>query len=315
MAIMILLAVLGLIGAVSGATFLVNGASAVARRMHISEFVIGMVIVGVGTSMPEMLVSMFGAIGGSGDVAIGNIVGSNIFNVLLILGTTMLIKPVRLTKKGLMIDVLICLAISILFYLLVFGFSIERGGELSRVEGIVVLMLFGLFLWYSFKTGQENGGEQGAAVKEQTSWWKSFGSIIFGLAFLIVGARLFVNEAVEIARMLNVSESFIAITLLAGGTSLPELTVSITAAVKGNNEMALGNIIGSNLFNILLILGLCSTITPLQAAGVGPFDMAVMIYSVLMMVWWVAAYRTKAVPRWQALLLLLSYAAYIYFIS
>ena len=315
MAVMILLAVLGLVGVISGATFLVNGAAAVARRIHISEFVIGMVIVGVGTSMPELLVSLFGAIDGSGDVAIGNVVGSNIFNVLLILGLTMFVKPVRLAKKGLMMDVLICLLASVLLYLLVFGFSIERGGELSRMGGVVMLLMFGLFLWYSFKTGREIGEEEHVVVEGQDVLWKSVFGIVIGLVLLVFGARLFVNEAVEIARLLNISESFIALTLLAGGTSLPELAVSVTAAVKGNNEIALGNVVGSNIFNILLILGLCSVVTPLQATGVGPLDMAVMLFSVLMLVWWVVANKKREVSRWQSLLLLASYAAYIYIIS
>ncbi len=310
----VLLSLLGLAGVVSGACFLVNGASAVARRAHISEFVIGMVIVGFGTSMPELLVSLFGAVNGSGDVAIGNVVGSNIFNVLLILGLAMLIRPEKMPRSGLMADMLICLAASVVLYLMGFGFTVQRGGVISRLDGGILLVLFVLFFWRSLKVGRANAVETDSMQASQPLW-RSIVALVGGLVLLVGGAKLFVNNAVEIAHLLNVSDSFIAVTLLAGGTSLPELAVSVTAALKRHSDMSLGNIVGSNIFNILFILGACSVITPLQAEGVGPFDMFVMIYAVLLLMVWAVAYRRRPIPRWQALLMLLSYAAYIYVIS
>ena len=315
MVFLILLSLLGLASVVAGAGLLVSGASSVARKARISEFVIGMLIVGVGTSMPELMVSFFGAIEGNGDVAIGNVVGSNIFNVLLILGITMMIKPVKLSKSGLYVDILMCLSISLILYLMCFGFTWNKGGELSRIEGLVMLALFALFMWYSLKTGREQEMEESHQAVAVQPVWKSVIYIAAGLGMLVVGAKLFVDKAMDIANILNISDSFIAITLLAGGTSFPELAVSVTAALKGHNEIALGNIVGSNIFNILFILGICSTITPLQAQGVGPFARAVMIYAVLLLLVWVVLYKRREVPRWQAGLMLVSYAAYIWFIS
>ncbi len=274
-----LIIILSLAGIVIGADFLVSGAVSVARRFNVSDFVIGATIIGIGTSLPELVVSVTGAIEGSPDVAIGNVVGSNIFNVFGILGLTSILFPATVTRNNLKFEMPYCLMISVLLLLLVFNFFTGGDAVIGRVDGTVLLILFGVYMYLSFRG---EGKPQSGTDEEERKKIKlalPVVKIVGGLAALVIGSRFFVDSAVNIAKALGVSEAFISITLIACGTSIPELAASLAAAIKKNTQMALGNIVGSNIFNASLILGAASMITPLPTSGITMADYLVMIAS------------------------------------
>lgn len=272
-----------LAGIVFGADWLVAGAVSIARRFRVSDFVIGAAIVGIGTSMPELVVSFFGAIKGNADVAIGNVVGSNIFNVLGILGVTALFFPIAIDKQNMTFEIPLCIAVSVLVTLLAFNFFDGTPAVLGRLDGWVLILLFAGFMWYSFardkKEPTPNPSLEGRETKQTplTPLWWAIAKVIGGLAVLIVSCDLFVENAVAVARSFGVNDAFISLTLIACGTSLPELAASVVAAFKKNTQLALGNIVGSNIFNILLILGLSSQVMPLTSVGITWVDYMVMI--------------------------------------
>lgn len=274
--------VVSLVGIVYGADFLVAGAVSIARKYKVSDFVIGAAIVGVGTSMPELVVSFLGALQGNADVAIGNVVGSNIFNVLGILGLTAVLSPIAVNKENIKFELPVCIGVSCLLALLVFNFFSGGVHVIGRVDGLILLLCFGLFMWYSFYRDRRNKSrisvEQKEDVKEEKSpLWVAILKVVGGLALLIVSCDLFVDNAVSIAKSLGVNDAFISLTLIACGTSLPELAASLAAALKKNTQLALGNIIGSNIFNITWILGLSSQVMPLNTSGITAVDYCVMI--------------------------------------
>ncbi len=313
MIVQIILLLAGLCLVVFGADALVDGATAIARRAGVSEFIVGLLIVGFGTSMPELVVSVTGALEGYSDVAIGNVVGSNIFNSLLILGLTAMILPVGITRQNRMRDIPLALLVT---FLLIFAgmsktlFSLGASDCLSRVEGIVFLVLFAAYIIFSFKTDKPDSESESASEKTRPLWLAIL-MCLGGIAGLVFGGRLFVNSAVEIARMIGASEKFIAITILAAGTSLPELVTSVVAAVKGRGQLALGNILGSNVFNILLILGCSALIRPVSFAGMNLVDMGALLLSAVLI--WTGVYtgRRNQIDRFDAALLLLAYLAYM----
>lgn len=275
--------ILSLVGIVLGANSLVSGAVAIARKYRVSDFVIGAAIVGVGTSMPELVVSMVGAFGGNADVAIGNVIGSNIFNVLGILGFTAFFFPVAVDKKNMRFEIPLCIAVSVLLTLLAYNFFNGSTPSIGRVDGLLLLVLFGLFMWYSFVRDRKNAPAIAPADSAtQQPLWIALVKVLGGLALLITSCNFFVDNAVLIAKHFGVNDAFISLTLIACGTSLPELAASIAAAVKKNTDMALGNIIGSNIFNITLILGLSSQVMPLNPSGVSLIDYAVVILAALL---------------------------------
>lgn len=269
-----------LVGIVFGADLLVAGAVSVARRYKVSDFVIGAAIVGIGTSVPELVVSFFGALKGNADVAIGNVVGSNIFNVLGILGITAICFPIAIDKKNMTFEIPFCIGISILLTLLALNFFDGTPAVISRVDGIILLLLFAGYMWYSFtrdkKTGLTEASEE-MPTEKPTPLWLAIVKVVVGLGVLIVSCDMFVDDAVSIAKSWGVSDAIISLTLVACGTSLPELAASVVAAFKKNTQLALGNIVGSNIFNILLILGLSSQVMPLTSAGITVVDYGVMI--------------------------------------
>ena len=281
MLLQIFLFLFGLLLVVWGADALVDGASSIARKFGISEFVIGLTIVGMGTSAPEMVVSFIGAIGGNADIAVGNVIGSNIFNTLLILGLTAMILPMNITYLNLKKDIPINIVITVLLLVLGMNFSIFGCGanRLSRVDGLVLLALFCLYMYMSFRFDTPNNNEEEPGETKKTGW--AILLIVLGLNGLVVGGKLFVDSAVSIAKMLNVSDKFIAVTILAGGTSMPELATCLVAAVKKKGQLALGNIIGSNVFNILLILGGSALIHPLSLEQIGIVDLGILLLSSL----------------------------------
>ena len=274
--------ILSLAGIVFGADYLVAGAVSVARRYHVSDFVIGAAIVGVGTSMPELVVSFLGAINGNADVAIGNVVGSNIFNVLGILGLTALLFPVAIGKKELKFELPLCIVVSVLLMVLALNFFNGSTAVIGHVDGIILLLLFVGFMWYSFARDRKSAVAVESAEEDNSPLWLAVVKIVGGLALLITSCDFFIDNAVLIAKSFGVNDAFISLTLIACGTSLPELAASLAAAVKKNTALALGNIIGSNIFNITLILGLSSQVMPLNSAGITAVDYMVMIAAVLL---------------------------------
>lgn len=308
MIIEILLILLGLGLLVYGSNILVDGASAVARKFGVSDFVIGLTIVGFGTSCPELVVSLTGALEGSGDIAIGNVVGSNIFNTLFILGLTALLSPVAITEGNRRRDIPMMIVVTLFFVLVAWG----RSG-VDRVDGIFFLVLFALFIIYSFKTGKTED-----TVEEQSrpiALPLAVLMIAGGLAGLIFGGQLFVNNAVSFAERIGVSQKFIAVTLLAGGTSLPELVTSIVAVAKKKGQMALGNIIGSNIFNILFILGCSSVISPLHSSGISAVDLGVLALSALMMLFAYIGKGEKKITRVEGAVMVACFVAYMVYLA
>ena len=269
--------IISLVGILFGADFLVAGAVSIARKYKVSDFVIGAAIVGVGTSMPELVVSFMGAVNGNADVAIGNVVGSNIFNVLGILGITAIFFPVAVDRKNMKFEIPLCIAVSVILMVLAFNLFNGTIATIGRFDGLILLLLFVLFMWYSFARDRKSAVTSDDATEEKGSVWIAILKVVGGLALLITSCDFFVDNAVLIAKSFGVNDAFISLTLIACGTSLPELAASVVAAVKKNTAMALGNIVGSNIFNITLILGLSSQVMPLTSSGITYVDYAVMI--------------------------------------
>ena len=280
----ILLILLGLIMVVLGADALIEGASGIARRFGVSEFVIGIVLVGFGTSLPELVVSVTGAIENNSDIAIGNVVGSNIVNVLVILAVTALITPIAITRENKRRDIPFAIFLSMLVLLL--GWAL--GNRLSRLDGVVLLLVFAFYIFLNFKWNTVPVEEN---AKKPLPLSLAILMTLGGLAALIFGGRIFVDKSVELAHAIGVSDKFIAITVLAVGTSLPEFVTAVIAALKKHSQMALGNILGSITFNMMLILGASAVITPMSFEGMHPVDLITLSASILML--WTCIYTGK----------------------
>ena len=307
--------VLALVGIVFSADFLVAGSVSIARRYKVSDFVIGAAIIGVGTSAPELMVSFMGALGGNADVAIGNVVGSNIFNVLGILGITAIFFPVSFNRHNLKFEIPFCIGASAMLMLLAFNFFNGTGQSVGRFDGLILLAIFAVFMWISFARDKKmNPVTQPSEELKQEKidpMWLAIIKVGGGLTVLVICCDLFVDNAVLIAKSFGVNDAFISLTLIACGTSLPELAASIAAALKKNTSMALGNIVGSNIFNIALILGLCSQVTPLTSTGITFVDYIVMISAVVLLY---AFGKNCKIERWEGVLLLLGYVAYTWYL-
>lgn len=305
--------IISLVGIVFGADYLVAGAVSVARKFKVSDFVIGAAIVGIGTSMPELVVSFIGALNGNPDVAIGNVVGSNIFNVLGILGLTALFFPIAVSKTNMKFELPVCIGVSVLLTILVFNFFSGGAPVISRPDGIILLVCFGIFMWYSFYRDRKSAKkEEVAPVQEdKTPLWLAAVKVVGGLAVLITSCDFFVDNAVLIANSFGVNDAFISLTLIACGTSLPELAASITAALKKNTQLALGNVIGSNIFNITWILGLSSQVMPLNSSGITAVDYAVMIAAAVIPM--ILGVKGK-IGRWAGAFMFVCFIAYTYYL-
>ena len=307
-----LILIASLAGIVFGADYLVSGAVSLARRYRVSDFVIGAAIVGVGTSMPELVVSFMGAVNGNADVAIGNVVGSNIFNVLGILGLTALFFPVAIEKKNMKFEIPLCIAVSVLLMILALNFFDGTAATIGRADGWILLLSFVGFMWYSFARDRKDGNESTEQITDAESpLWLAIVKVVGGLALLIVSCDFFVDNAVLIAKRFGVNDAFISLTLIACGTSLPELAASVAAAVKKNTDMALGNIVGSNIFNITLILGLSSQVMPLTSAGITSVDYIVMIVAAILIL---LIGFTGKINRISGLLMFICFVAYNWYL-
>lgn len=313
----VLLIVVGVALVLWGADRLTEGASALARRMNVPEIVIGLTIVAAGTSAPELFVSLVSALKGTADMAVGNVVGSNIFNALLIVGCAAMVAPMVISRSTVKKDMPFAVLAAVLLLVVcldTFQSASVNGNVISRFDGLVLLGGFAVFMVYTFRVAatksQHTGeGEDDDAAVVRMSVWKGGLFVVAGLGCLIFGSNLFVDSATSVARQLDVSEGVIGLTIVAGGTSLPELATSVVAARKGQSAIAIGNVIGSNVFNVLLILGLTATISPMQLQGITVVDLSVMMVSVLMV--WGFSFTKYTVARWEGAVLVLVFLGYM----
>ncbi len=312
----ILFLVGGLVLILLGANGLTDGAASVAKQFRIPSIVIGLTIVAFGTSAPELTVSVSSALKGSADIAIGNVVGSNIFNTLMIVGCTALFAPIAITRNTLKKEIPLCILSSVALWVCANDVFLDHSAEniLNRADGLLLLCFFAIFMGYTFAiafpSGQASAEGSGEEEIKLLPWWKSVIYILGGLAALVYGGQLFVNGATGIARSLGVSESVIGLTLVAGGTSLPELATSIVAALKKNPEIAIGNVIGSNLFNIFFVLGCSASITPLHLTGITNFDLFALVMSGILMWFFGLFFAKRTITRMEGGILVLCYVAY-----
>ena len=288
-----------------GADWLTEGAAALARRMQMSEMMIGLTIVAAGTSAPELFVSVVSALKGTPDLAVGNVVGSNTMNSMLIVGTAALVAPMVISRSTVRKDIPFAIAASVLLLVLCMN------GDLTRIDGLLLLAGFVVFMGYTLKNAKNQDYENRPLIQDETSKsnWKNILLVLWGLVGLVIGSNVFVDHASSLAYALGISEGVVGLTVVAGGTSLPELATSVVAARKGQSAIAIGNVIGSNVFNILFILGLTATISPLQIEGITTIDMAVMLVSIVMV--WLFSRTRYTVERWEGAVLVLGYLAYL----
>lgn len=309
--------ILGLVLIIIGANALTDGASAIAKKWGVSDLIIGLTVVAFGTSAPELAISMVSALKGNAPMAVGNVVGSNIFNVFVIIGIVALIRPIKV-QPSIMVNELPLVILSSLALLAIgsgpiLGVTGER--IITRPEGILLLLFFCIFMRYTFaqarKGSEDDPAAQQSASGKNMSMWKAVIWVIGGLAGLIYGGDRFVAGASGIAAALGMSDAMIGLTIVAAGTSLPELATSVTAAMKGQTGIAIGNVIGSNIFNIFLVLGLTATITPLPFGGISEIDLLVMTLASVLFWFFSWKFRERTITRWEGGILVLPYIIYI----
>lgn len=312
MIISILLIVIGMVLVLWGADRLTDGAVAIAKRMNVPEIVIGLTIVAMGTSMPEFCVSFASAMKGTADLAVGNVVGSNIFNAMLIVGAAAMVAPITILKSTVRKDIPFAVFASLMLLQMGLNYNI------TRTEAFVLFIMFAVFTIYTVMgtkdNVEENKNEKENENKHNGSKWSAFFShpafgVVFGLSALIFGSNIFVDNATEIARLMGVSEAIIGLTIVAAGTSLPELATSIVSARKGQSGIAIGNVLGSNVFNILFIIGLTGMVTPMHISGITTIDFGVMLISMLML--WLMSFTKYTLSRWEGAVLAILYIIYV----
>lgn len=300
MLINIVLLVMGIVVVLKGADWLTDGAVNIASRFGVSQMVIGLTIVAMGTSMPELCVSMVSALKGTPDLAVGNVIGSNTLNTLLIVGCSALVAPIMVKRSSVRRDI----PFAVLASLLMLIFCLDGG--IDRLDAALLFILFAVFMFVTVKYGKNEGTE---AKTTAAPLGKAALLLVVGLVCLILGSNLFVDNASFIASTLGVSDAVIGLTIVAGGTSLPELATSMVSAKKGNSDIAIGNVIGSNVFNILMIIGVTGLVKPMHIKGITSLDLIVMLASMLLL--WFFCRTTYKVKRWEGAVLAISYIAYI----
>jgi len=308
MIIQTLLVVVGFVCLIFGANWLVDGASALAKKYKISDLAIGLTIVAFGTSAPELVVNIIGSTKGYSDIVLGNIVGSNNFNLFIILGISGLILPIKVQSSTAWKEIPISLFAAVLLLFFINDFKFSEPSYLSRVDGFIMLLLFFLFLYYVFNQMKKEPDIQTEFVQKSTL--KIWGLILAGLSGLIIGGQLVVSNSVNIANSLGVSEKIIGLTIVAAGTSLPELVTSIVAATKKNSDIAIGNVIGSNVFNILLILSISSIIRPIEYNPKFNLDLYILVGGTVFLLTAMLTGQRKKLDRWEAGILLGFYLLY-----
>lgn len=296
---------------IKGADFLVDGASSLAKKMNVSNLAIGLTVVAFGTSTPELIVSLLSAINGKPDASFGNVIGSNNFNLLLILGIAGLIYPLIVQRSTIKYEVPLSILAVLVLYVLVNDTLLWGSAEntLSRMDSIILLGFFGLFMFYITRTMKNNSDLDQSEVKIYKTWI-AIAMALAGLAMLIGGGKLVVDNAILIAQHFGMSEKLIGLTILAAGTSLPELVTSCIAAYKKNTDIAIGNVIGSNIFNIFFILGITGTVHPLNYSIAMNFDVYILLGGSVALMIFMFTINTRKLDRWEAFLLLIGYITY-----
>jgi cation:H+ antiporter len=311
----ILFLALGFIILIKGADWLVEGAASLARRFRVSDLVIGLTVVAFGTSTPELFVNIFASFQGNAEIAIGNILGSNIFNIFFILGISSLIYPLSVTKGTVRKEIPFGLFAAVVLGALANDAFFDKMNHpaLSRIDGFVFLVFFGIFMYYIANIAKDTGYSQQSGVKN-ISLVKSILMIAGGLMGLVLGGKLVENSAVSMASQFGVSQSFIGLTMVAVGTSMPELATSAVAAYKKNSDIAVGNIIGSNIFNIFFVLGISALIKPLPIAGQVNADILVLIGASSLLFFFMFTGKRRILDRWEGGAFLILYIGYIIFL-
>ncbi|MBQ1973896.1 MAG: calcium/sodium antiporter [Paraprevotella sp.] len=306
----VLYLVVGIVLILWGADKLTDGATGIARRFRINELVIGLTVVAFGTSLPEFVVSFTATLQGTSGISIGNIMGSNIFNILAIVGITAMVSPIVVSKGTIQKDVPFAILSSAALMVMSMDtlWGVNEMNWLSRGDGLVLLMFFAVFMAYTFSIAS-NDELRDEQPTTQMSYTKIGLYVLLGLAGLIFGGKLFVNGATDIALSLGMSETVVGLTIVAAGTSLPELATSVVAARKGSSSIAIGNVIGSNLFNVFFILGFCSTISPMPIGEISNLDLGLLLMCPVLL-WFFSASKRK-VERWEGAVLFLIYIAYV----
>lgn len=300
----ILFIVIGIVLVLWGADRLTDGAVSVAEKMKMPQIVIGLTIVAMGTSMPEFCVSLISALKGTSDLAVGNIVGSNIFNTLLIVGVSALVAPMSIMKTTVRKDIPFALVASALLLIMCLD------GDISRIDAAILFVMFLIFMYITLRGAKAQGTDVEEKEKKPMATWLSVVWILVGLACLIGGSNLFVDGATVVATKLGVSEAVIGLTIVAGGTSLPELATSVVSARKGNSGITIGNVLGSNVFNILAILGLTGVISPMTLKGITMTDLSMMVISIILI--WLFSFTKYKIERWEGAILTAVFVGYIY---
>ena len=305
----VVLLLVGIALVLLGADKLTDGATGLARRFNVTEMVIGLTVVAFGTSLPEFVTSFMSALKGSSEISIGNIVGSNTFNVLMIVGCSALVSPIVISKSTIHKDIPFAI-LATLSLIVVSLDAVLDGGQfenlISRTDG---LMLF-MFYTFSIARNKDGAGEQPQALQiAPMSYGRIFLYVILGLAGLVFGGNLFVDAATEIALSMGVSETVVGLTLVAAGTSLPELATSIVAARKGSSAIAIGNVVGSNIFNIFFVMGFCATVSPMPVGSISYFDLGLMLLSILIL--WCFSYTKRTIERWEGGVMVAVYLVYL----
>ena len=307
----------GLLLVVKGADFLTDGASSIARKFKVSTLLIGLTIVSFGTSLPELVVSSVSALKGSSDMALGNVVGSNMFNTLAIVGVTALFCPIVCKKDLLLRDIPVNVLVTCTLFVMVY--FCNGIGILTRMEGITLLTIFVIYMGFTIYTSLKSSKcTEEAPVEAPMPIWKAIVLIVLGLTALVFGGDWFVDGAAGIAAELGVSESVIALTIVSAGTSFPELATSVVAARKGDTDMAMGNVVGSNIFNIMFILGVASVINPIAAKNISIVDFKILLFSILLLTVFCVVGKRHRIGRWQGAVLticMIAYYAYLIYNS
>lgn len=296
--------VAGFVALVKGADWFVDGTSSIAARLGIPQLVIGLTIVAMGTSAPEAAVSITASLAGSADITIGNVLGSNIINILVILGLASLFTSIKVAKSTMRIEIPFVIVISAVILLL------GRDSMVSRLDGVILWVLFLSYLGYLFWMAKKGNGDDGAEINTDRAIWMSLLWAVIGLALIVLGSDIAVEGASRLARMMGLSERLIGLTIVALGTSLPELCTSVAAARRGNADIAIGNIVGSNVFNILCVVGTSALIAPIPFAAAFTTDALISIAAAVMLL--VLCLRRKALNRTGGIILLASYLAYFF---
>jgi len=311
----------GLALILAGANYLTDGSVALAARFRVPGFLVGLTVVAVGTSMPELVVSFLSALKGQGDMAVGNVVGSNLFNTYVILGVCALIRPLPLTAQNVRRDLPTGVAASLVLALVLADEVLDPAhpARIGRAEGAAMLGLYALSVWLAARSARKELHQTEADTADtdaphSMAGWMMALFIVGGLAALVAGGEIFLHNAVAIARKWGVSESVIAITLVAGGTSLPELASSVVSVLKGRSDIALGNVVGSNIANILLVLGLSATATPLVPGGIDAVTLGAVILGSLLLFAAAFTFRRRMLDRWEGVLFLAVYGAYLWWL-